>query len=34
MSICQRLDPGMIECGGKQEARCWLNHEMAQEAKA
>jgi oligopeptide transport system ATP-binding protein len=34
MRICERLDPGMIELGGKQAARCWLNHEMAQEGKA
>jgi oligopeptide transport system ATP-binding protein len=34
MRICQRLDPGLIDCGGTQAARCWLNHEMAQEANA
>lgn len=34
MRICQRLDPVLIDCGGTQTARCWLNHEKAQEAKA
>jgi oligopeptide transport system ATP-binding protein len=34
MRICQRRDPGMIDCGGNQAARCWLNHEMAQEGNA
>ncbi|TJY42891.1 ABC transporter ATP-binding protein [Cohnella pontilimi] len=34
MKICQRLDPGLIDCGGTQAARCWLNHPKVQEAKA
>jgi oligopeptide transport system ATP-binding protein len=34
MRICQRLDPDLLDCGGSQASRCWLNHEMAKEANA